>query len=104
MASIKITLDMPPSLKDSIADIKSQLAQVLHNQGVIMTTQAELAAELSALKAQVDKVRAEVTEKVQSLEDALNAAGTVSPEVEAALADLKASVQAADDLNPDPQP
>lgn len=66
-----------------------------------MATQAELAQELRDLKLQNDKARAEVLAKIQALEDALAAAGNTTPEVDAALADLKASVQTDDDIVPD---
>lgn len=60
--------------------------------------QAELAQALVDLKAQNEKARAEIVAKITTLEEAVAAAGTVTPEVEAALADLKTSVQADDDL------
>lgn len=66
-------------------------------------TQAELAAELAAVKVQNDKARAEVLAKIQALEDAIANAGNTTPEVDAALADLKASVQTDDDIVPDPE-
>lgn len=66
-----------------------------------MATQAEHAAELRAIKEQNDKARAEVVAKIQRLEDAIANGGTTTPEVDQALAELKASVQTDDDLNPD---
>jgi hypothetical protein len=63
--------------------------------------QAELVAQLDALKAQVDKSKAEIVAKVADLEAELANAGQVSPEVEARLNALKSAVQAVDDLNPD---
>lgn len=70
----------------------------------IIMNQAELAKSLEDLKAQADKAKAEIVAKVQSLEDAIAAGGATSPEVDAALADLKGSVQGLDDLNPDAPP
>ena len=70
----------------------------------IMATQAELAQELRDLKAQNDKARQEVLDKIAALELALGNAGTTTPEVDAALADLKASIQTDDDIVPDPAP
>ncbi len=67
----------------------------------IMATQAELAKELRDLKDQNDKARAEVLAKIKALEDALAAAGGTTPEVDEALAALKASVQTDDDIVPD---
>lgn len=67
----------------------------------IMATQTELAKELRDLKVQNDKARAEVLAKIQALEDALENAGGTTPEVDEALAELKASVQTDDDIVPD---
>lgn len=66
-----------------------------------MATQQELAEQLTALTAQVEKSRAEVVAKVTALEEALANAGGTTPEVDAALTNLKAAVQSVDDLNPD---
>lgn len=86
------------------SEIKLYLQELLNNQNKIMATQAELAQELLALKAQVEKSKAEVIAKVKSLEDALANAGGTTEEVDAALAALKAVVQEVDDLNPDAEP
>lgn len=67
----------------------------------IMASQAELAAELTALKDQVVKSRAEVLKKIGDLEAALANAGSTTPEVDAALAALKQEVQTTDDIVPD---
>ncbi len=67
----------------------------------IMSTQAELAAALVSLKEQTDKSFTEIIAKIAELEEALNNAGTVSPEVLAALDALKVSVQRVDDIVPD---
>lgn len=64
-------------------------------------SQSQLAAELTALKDQNEKARVEILKKISDLEAALANAGTTTPEVDDALAALKASVQADDDLNPD---
>lgn len=60
-----------------------------------MATQEDHAAELRSLKEQNDKARAEVLAKIAALELAI---GQTTPEVDAALADLKASVQTDDDI------
>lgn len=85
------------------------LLDALHRlEQKLMTTQAELAAQLQALAAQAEKSRGEVVaavgalnSRVAELEQALANAGQVSPEVEAAFAAVKNAVQAVDDLNPD---
>lgn len=67
----------------------------------IMGTQTEVAEQITALKAQIEKVSTEVQGKLQELETAINDQGDASPEVEAALAGLKTAVQGVDDLIPD---
>lgn len=67
----------------------------------LMTTQAELAADLKAVNDQVAKIGTESSAtlaKVAELEAALAAGGTVSAEVDAAMAALKAQVKVVDDL------
>lgn len=66
-----------------------------------MATQAEHAQELRDLKSQNDKARQEILDKIAALEEALATAGNTTEEVDAALADLKASVQIDDDIVPD---
>lgn len=61
-------------------------------------TQKEVAAELVAVKEQVVKFKGEVVAKLSALADAIANQGQADPDVEAALADLKTTVQSADDL------
>lgn len=61
-----------------------------------MANQTELANQLNALNAQMTKIMGEV----QTLLDAIANGGQVSPEVEAAVAQLSATIQAVDDQNP----
>ena len=71
-----------------------------------MTTQAELAADLATLTDQVTKVGDEtrtLIAKIADLTAALEMAGRVSPEVDAAVVALKAQVKVVDDLVPDPE-
>jgi uncharacterized membrane-anchored protein YhcB (DUF1043 family) len=70
----------------------------------IVMTQAELQAELVALKAQNEKAKGEIVGKIAALEAAIANQGNTTPEVDAALADLKVSVQGTDDIVPDPAP
>lgn len=66
--------------------------------------QSELAVELTALTATVGKIKAEVTttlEKVSTLEEALANQENVTPELQAAFDELKASVTTVDELIPD---
>ncbi len=76
----------------------------------IMATQAELAAELRAVKDQVNKVASEqgarfdtLTAKIAELEATIRD-GTVTPEVETALAEVKTALQSLDDTIPDVPP
>ena len=65
-------------------------------------SQAEVAQELRDIKAQNDKSRTEVLQKIADLEAAIANAGNSTPEVDEALAALKASVQTDDDIVADP--
>lgn len=67
----------------------------------IMASQAELAQQLRDITAQNEKARAEILAKIAALEEALANAGGTTAEVDAAVADLKASVQTDDDIVPD---
>jgi septal ring factor EnvC (AmiA/AmiB activator) len=74
---------------------------ILNRLGKIMSTQAELAASLAAVSTQVAKIGTETSglqAKIAELEAAILAAGGTTPEVDAALAALKAQVQVVDDL------
>jgi hypothetical protein len=79
-------------------------ALIIKNQNKIMATQAELAQQLTDLKAQNDKAHAEHLAKLAELETAIANAGNTTPEVDAALAALKESIQRDDDMNPDAEP
>jgi chromosome segregation ATPase len=74
---------------------------LLDLKGTLTMNQQELAQALDDIKAQADKAKDEIVAQVASLEDAITAAGNVTPEVQTALDALKGSVQSLDDLNPD---
>lgn len=82
-------------------DTARLLQHINDKVNTIMATQAQLAADLQALKDQLDKAKGEIVAKVQALEDALANAGGTTPEVDAALLALKGAAQSMDDLNPD---
>lgn len=67
----------------------------------IIMTQEELLGQLQALKAQNEKAKVEITGKIAALEGAIANQGNTTPEVDAALADLKQSIQGTDDIVPD---
>lgn len=82
------------------------LAPVLYMQQELAMNQQELADQLTALGATIDKIGTETTgliDAVAALQAALDAGGEVSAEVQAALADVQARVKAVDDLVPDAQ-
>jgi len=70
----------------------------------IIMEQKDFALQLIALKDQLAKAKTEIIDKLTALGDALEAADDVSPEVQAAFDDLKAAVQAQDDIVPDAPP
>lgn len=88
-------------LFEVLEGVKEKLDHLIKHQHQIMSTQAELAAQLSEVAAQVEKAKAEITAKIADLETAIGNAGNTTPEVDAALAALKASVQGVDDIVPD---
>lgn len=91
-------------LSELAAQLKTIHAEISQLRGIIMGTQAELQADLEALKAQADKARQEIVDKFAELEQAVANAGIVSDGVIAAMAGLKASIGAVDDLVPDAPP
>lgn len=73
-------------------------------KGTIKMTFDELKVQLDAMTAQNEKAHQEHVAKLAELEAAIAAAGQTTPEVDAALAALKASIQRDDDMNPDATP
>ena len=70
-----------------------------------MTTQAELAQQITELTAQNDKARAEVLDKIAKLEEAIeNSKADVDPAGMEVFGALKSSVQMDDDIVPDAEP
>lgn len=87
--------------------LKAQLDRIEQTLKYIMATQAELAAQLVALKNQQNKIAKEQSDrfdaqlaKIAALEAAI-ANAPVTAEVENALTELKAATQALDDTIPD---
>lgn len=71
----------------------------------IMGTQAEAAAQLTAINAELVKIGTEtqaLLDKVAALQAAADAAGNVSPELQAAIDGVVAQAKTVDDLVPDP--
>jgi flagellar capping protein FliD len=86
---------------DRLVEYETQLNLIIKNQKTIMARQEEIAQQLRDMKAQNEKARQENLAKFTALEEAVANAGNSTPEVDEALADLKASIQADDDENPD---
>lgn len=66
-----------------------------------MATQAELEALLTGVATQLSKASGEIVAKIGDLEVAIANAGNTTPEVDAAVANLKTIAQALDDIVPD---
>ena len=74
-------------------------ATIYYLRRLIMATRDELLTELTTIKDQVVKSRGEFVARITGLEEKLVAAQPITLED---LAELKAEVQASDDVNPDP--
>jgi archaellum component FlaC len=82
-------------------EVLEALKRVFSQLKQIQMTQEQLVAELAALKEQNEKAKAEIVAKIATLEEAVIAAGNLTPAVEEALTSLKTSVQSTDDIVPD---
>ena len=83
---------------------RDEFARIHERLDKIMATQTELAALLATIATQITKAKTEVIAKIQALTDAVAAAGTVTPEVQAATEALAALAQQLDDIVPDVPP
>jgi len=72
--------------------------EITHKLNKIIMEQSELAQQLTALKDQTAKAKAEIIKKIEDLGAALDAADDVTPEVQEAFDALKAEVQGVDDI------
>lgn len=84
----------PRNIEETLNGLKTSL-------GKILMTLDELKQALIDTKAQLVKAAGEITAKIEALEAQLANAGGTTPEVDAAVADLKAVAQQLDDINPD---
>jgi hypothetical protein len=94
-----------PRLMDPLMSHVDALLHSLHRKvNLIMATQAELAADLRSVTTQVAKIGVETGNtlaRVVELEALLSSTGATTPEVDEAVAALKAQAQLTDDLVPD---
>ncbi len=87
--------------------IESKIDALTKKVDKIMATQTQHALDLKAVTDQVAKIGVETgktLQKVTDLEALLAAGGNTTPEVDAAMADLKAQAQKTDDMVPDAPP
>jgi hypothetical protein len=92
---------------DDIPGIQRLLDAILRLEKNIMATQAQLAADLNTVTAQIAKIGTETGKTLQQVTDLqklLAAGGNTTPEVDAAMESLKAQAQLTDDLVPDAAP
>jgi len=83
--------------------VKNQIKQDQQIEDIQMEL-AELAATINNVNAQLGKASNEIVTKIAALEEAILQSNQMTADVEAAVASLKTSAQALDDLNPDPVP
>jgi hypothetical protein len=103
MRNLRPLFSYLPATRRQMLELKLIL---INTKELIMATQAEIAAGLTAASAALTKIGQETTttlDKVRALEEQINN-GNVSPELQAAFDDLKAQVQRVDDMVPDAIP
>lgn len=81
-------------------NILSRLEAILQKEEVIMTQVNEVAGVLNAVEAQLEKAKAEITGKIDSLVAALTNV-ELPAEAQTALEALKTTAQSLDDIVPD---
>lgn len=88
----------------SCAALAPLVVQLTELKGIIMSTQAQLAADILAVAEKVNKVGSEtrtLLAKISDLQAAVENAGTVAPEVAEAMTALQTQVDVVDGLVPD---
>jgi len=80
--------------------IERKLDNILRGQQYIMATQTELAEQLTEIKSNLTEAFGELSAKITALEEALANAGQTTPEVDAALADVKTIATTLKDIVP----
>jgi hypothetical protein len=92
---MKLNVDLP-----QLDEVLTLLAEIQKTLKEIAMTGAEALAAIQAVGTQLTKAKDEILAKIAQLEASL-ANANLSPEAEAALADLKTQAQALDDVVPD---
>jgi TolA-binding protein len=94
--SFKGPLQLIVEYKQDPKQLEKQLERIEANINKIMATVQELSSILTEVGTQIEKAQKEILAKLDQL-----SAGNLPPEAEAAVADLRAKVQALDDIVPD---
>ena len=97
---IQRQLDLIQVTQKTLVDGQNETTRKVNQ---IMATQAEDAQTLRDLKTQLGKANDEIQAKIQALVDAA-AKADVTPELQAAIDDLKPAAQQLDDIVPDVTP
>jgi hypothetical protein len=102
---LTVRIELSPNTSAIFVECRDLLVRVLASvtklKDLHMSTQAELKAELQLLTEAVSKIGAESAStlaQVTALEAAIAAGGATTPEIDEALAALKAQVKLVDDL------
>lgn len=95
---MKLNVDLP-----QLDEVLTLLAEIQTTLKEISMTGQEALAAIQAVGTQLTKAKDEIIKKISDLEAALSNAN-LSPEAEAALADLKTQAQALDDVVADVPP
>jgi ABC-type transporter Mla subunit MlaD len=83
----------------------SELADVTTRKlNKIMASQTEHAEELRGVKRDLDEAFTELTDRIATLEQAIQNAGNTTPEVDEAMAAVKAQAEALKNVVPNPEP
>jgi hypothetical protein len=92
---LKLNVDLP-----QLDEVLAALDEIKQTLKEIQMTGQEALAAIQAIGTQLTKAKDEIIAKIATLEASL-ANANLSPEAEAALADLKNQAQALDDVVPD---
>lgn len=85
-----------------VKEIKEILFNIKSKLNYIMAKQSELAAQIADFTAQLGKAKDEILAKVAALEAQIGTGSDeVTPELQAAVDNLKSAVQTLDDIVPD---
>ena len=93
--------------RNELWNVEHTLHRILLTQEAIMATQKDAAEQLKAIGDKLDKIAVEENKlqaSIATLTTAVEAGGNVTPELQAAIDDVKAKAQVLDDIVPDAPP